>query len=144
VPASIETPSVNSLILADHVYRDGESGKWVIAGTFNNIFTNTLPIQYPLMDVFFQITNVHQPVDLHLRIEQADSGRVVLDVGGPISSPSKLDVVEKKVSLMGFPLEQAGKYWVQLLSNEEILTQAPLQVIMKGTDSQGENGHVAD
>jgi hypothetical protein len=124
----MESPTVNSLLLAERVYRDEESGQWIVAGVFNSILLPTVPAKHDRMDVFFQITNVSAPVDLHFRIESADKGEVLLDVGGPISCPSPLRVIEQKMSLREVVYRAVGKYWVQLVSNEEILTQAPLYV----------------
>ena len=124
----METPTVNSLLIADRIYRDIETKKWVISGVFNTIGFRAFPAKYDTMEVFFQITNVAQPVDLHFRIEHADSGEVTVDFGGPIGSPSPLNVVEQKVVLRGVGFPRPGKYWVQLVSNEEILSQTPLYV----------------
>ena len=124
----MQTPTVNSLIFADRVYRDMETKKWIIAGVFNTIGFAAFPGRYDWLEVFFQITNVSQPVDLHFRIELAATGKSLVDVGGPIGSPSPLNVVEQKVVLRGLKFPEAGKYWVQLVSNEEILSQTPLYV----------------
>ena len=124
----MQTPTVNSLIFADRVYRDMETKKWIIAGVFNTIGFGAFPGRYDWLEVFFQITNVSQPVDLHFRIEHAGTGEAMVDFGGPIGSPSPLNVVEQKVVLRGLKFPEPGKYWVQLVSNEEILSQTPLYV----------------
>jgi hypothetical protein len=124
----MQTPTVNSLIFADRVYRDAETKKWIIAGVFNTIGFRSFPARYDWLEVLFQITNVSQKVDLHFRIEEAATGKSLVDVGGPIASPSPLNVVEQKVVLRGLKFPEAGKYWIQLVSNEEILSQTPLYV----------------
>ncbi len=124
----METPTVNSLIVADRVYRDIESRKWVISGVFNTLGCKSFPGTYDWMEVFFQLTNVSKPVDLRFRIESAESGDSIIEFGGPIGSPSPLNVVEQKVVLRGVEFPEPGKYWVQLVSNEEILSQTPLYV----------------
>lgn len=132
-----EPPTVNSLLIAERVFRDRESGEWIIAGVFNAIHTQQLPAEYPRkIEVFFQITNIGRDVDLHLRIEHSD-GDVLLDVGGPITADNPLRVVERRVVLDGVKFPKPGKYWVQLLSREEILTQAPLHIIVVREESNG-------
>ena len=37
---------VVALLLADHVYRDGESGKHVVAGTFNHLEAPSVPVRF--------------------------------------------------------------------------------------------------
>ena len=83
--STTEKPLPLSLLVADRVYHDRETGKWVVAGIFSNIGFASLPRTYDSMEIFFQVTNVSQPVDLHLRLEHSD-GEAILDVGGPIES----------------------------------------------------------
>ncbi len=129
----METPTVNSLLFADHIYRDIETRKWIISGVFNTVGFRTFPAEYDCIEVFFQITNVSRPVDLHFRLEKADSGDTLVDIGGPIGSPSPLNVIEHKIVLRKITFPSPGKYWIQLVSNEEILSQAPLYV--RGVDA---------
>lgn len=133
-----ESPSANALLIAERVFRDRDTGEWIIAGVFNQLHVRQLPQRHPRLDVFFQITNVSRPVDLRLRVEHAE-GDVLLDFGGPIKANSPLYVHEQKVTLDGLVFHKQGKHWIQLLSNEEILTQAPLHVILheEGADHGG-------
>lgn len=87
------------------------------------------PIFHEHMAVFLQVTNVSKPVDLRLRIENADNGDVLLEFGGPITANSPLEVIERAIQLRGIKFPVFGKYWIQLLSREEILIQAPLYVL---------------
>jgi hypothetical protein len=88
-----QTPTPLALLVADRVYHDRETGKWIVAGIFSTIGFSSLPQNYEHMEVFFQLTDVaSRPVDLHLRIEHAD-GEVVFDMGGPIKANSPLDVI---------------------------------------------------
>ncbi len=139
-----EPPTVNSLLIAERVFRDAETGEWIIAGVFNELTVNRLPAVCERIEVFFQMTNVGRNVDLHLRIEHADSGEVIVDVGGPITAADRLRVVENRVVFRGAPFAKEGKYWVQLLSREEILTQAPLHVrlVQETTHARNEDQDV--
>jgi hypothetical protein len=134
----METPTVNSLLLADHVYRDQHSGKWIVAGVFNTVRAEAYPCHHDRLDIFFQLTNVKDAVDLHLRIEHAETGDVLLDLGGPITAPNPLDVIEQTISVRALPISKPGKYWVQLVSDEEILTQAPLHAKLIRSESDQE------
>ncbi len=123
----IEKPKANALIVADAIYRDVLSAKWILAGVFNRILAPALPVVQD-MAVFFQVTNVSKPVDLRLRIEQEEAGELLLDFGGPISAESPLEVIERNIQLRGMKFPAFGKYWVQLVSREEILIRAPVYV----------------
>jgi len=127
---ALEPPVVNSLLIADRVYRDVDSGKWVIAGVFNRLKTPALPARLDQLNVFFQLTNATRSFDLWLRIEHAESGEVMFEMGGlmQVSPADPLRVIEHLVRLQDVLFRREGKYWIQLLSGEEILTQAPLYV----------------
>jgi len=141
-----EPPIVNSLLVADRVYRDQESGKWVIAGVFNSLSSPVLPIGVDEINVFFQLTNATRAFDLHLRIEHADSGRVLLDVGGEmlLNPADPLRVIENLVRLRQVQFQEPGKYWVQLTSDEEILAQTPLMVRLTPTPQIASEGNEHD
>ncbi|MCC6680876.1 MAG: hypothetical protein IT445_08230 [Phycisphaeraceae bacterium] len=130
-----ETSTVNSLLIAERVFRDDVTGEWIIAGVFNELHVNQIPAACDRIDVFFQLTNVGRKVDLHLRIEHADTGDVIGNLGGPITASDPLRVVEQRVALRNVPFAKEGKYWIQLLSHEEILTQAPLHVTLMRDDA---------
>jgi hypothetical protein len=133
-----EPPAVNSLLIAERVFRDAKTGQWVIAGVFNQMSVPALPFSADRFDVFFQITNVGRGVDLQLRIEHADSGDVVTSIGGAMTAPDPLRVVEQHVIFRNAPFARRGKYWVQLLSEEEILTQAPLHIAVTEETPDGD------
>lgn len=126
-PAS-ERPVPLSLLVAERIYQDRETGKWIVAGIFSTINAPGLPMTHDTLEIFFQITNVSRPVDLHLKVEHADSGAVLLDVGGNVKASSPLDVVHQRIVLRRVPFQHAGKYWIQLISTGEILMQVPLHV----------------
>lgn len=125
-----QPPCANALLIAERVYRDVETGEWIIAGVFNQIILPRLPHTYGRFDIFFQITDVSRPVDLTLRLEHSD-GTVIMNIGGPIRSESPLAVIEKAVHLHDVRFEKAGKYFVQLMSQEQLLIAAPLHVIVR-------------
>lgn len=126
---SAEAPVGLSLLVADRVYREANTGKWIIAGVFSTLHTQQLPVTVARMEVFFQVTNISRAVDLKLRIEHADEGERLFEFGGPIKARGPLEVIARKVEMINVPFKSAGKYWVQLTSNELIVVQAPLYVV---------------
>lgn len=131
-----EKPVPLALLVADHVYHDRETGKWVVAGIFSNIGFTALPRTYDSMEIFFQVTNISKPVDLRLRIEHSE-GDTLLDVGGPMQARSPLEVIPRRVVVRQLPFRKPGKYWVMLKSDQEIITQVPLHVSIV-TPQQGQ------
>ena len=135
-----ERPVPLSLLVAERIYQDRETGKWIVAGIFSNINAPGLPVTQDTLEIFFQITNISQPVDLHLKLEHADSETVLLDVGGKVQSHSPLEVIHQRIVLRRVPFNRSGKYWVQLISGGEILMQVPLYVrLLQPSQPQAQN-----
>jgi hypothetical protein len=124
----MQTPTANSLLIADRVYRDAESRKWVISGVFNTLGFRAFPGVHDWMEVFFQLTNVSREVDLRFRVENTNDGSLLVELKGQIGSPSPLNVLEQKIVMRGLRFPGPGKYWVQLVSDEAIVAQTPLYV----------------
>ena len=134
--STTESPTPLALLIADHIYQDRATGNWIVAGTFNTILTRRLPFPRSL-EIFFQVTGISRPVELRLRVERASDGAPMIDIGGPITATDPLQVHTQKVRLLGLPFTEEGKYWVQLVSQQEILIQAPLYVrLTRSADPQ--------
>lgn len=125
-----EKPIPIALLVADDVYQDIFTNKWVIAGVFSQIIVSKLPATRDQFVVFWQVTGVHEAVDLRLRIEHCETGDPVFEGGGPISAESPLGVISVPIHFRKMEFQKQGKYWVQLLSEEEILIQSPLYVTL--------------
>jgi hypothetical protein len=121
-----EKPVPLAMLIADHIYQDRSSGKWVVAGVLSALVARELPMTQQVLEIFFQLTNIHSTSTVRLVIEHADGDLKVLGVEGRANAPSPLDVVSQKISLRNVPFQKPGKYWVQLLHEGEILIQAPL------------------
>ena len=99
-----------------------------------------LPARQDRLEVFFQVTNVSRPVELRLRLEHAENQELLFDMGGPISGSSPLDVLPRRVVIRRLSFRRTGKYWLQLVSDESIVTQVPLYVKIVDPPPQAEEG----
>ena len=50
-------PHVQAIILCDHIYRDDETGKCVLAGTFNRVFLEEFPGEYHPASIYLNLTD---------------------------------------------------------------------------------------
>ena len=50
-------PHVQAVILCDHIYRDEDSGKCVIAGTFNRVFLQDFPGSYQPASIYLNLSD---------------------------------------------------------------------------------------
>lgn len=136
-------PTLQAMVLADHVYRDASSGKYIIAGTFNTLWQGK---QQPLPDdpalpneiagkgkryanpsgvagsphVYLAMTDVHRQVSLDLRyINLADSS-VLLEAQIELKSTDPVSMVEYGFPLPMLPISP-GQFSLDLLYEGEIL-----------------------
>jgi hypothetical protein len=115
-------------LIADEVYRDEQTKKLIVIGTFNSVLAESLPCVQPRMVVLFTLTNGNGSYDLQLSVEHERTGRPVVEMSGPITLDGPLQIVEVNVGLGGVVFPEEGKYWVVLRSDGEILSQRPLIV----------------
>lgn len=126
-----------SIILCDVVYRDERTKKLLIVGTFNRIAAPSVPCMHPHLEVLFTLTNGRGSYQLSLAIEHADTGEKVVEVSGPLSVQDPLAVRDINLILRNLEFRAAGKYWVVLRSDGEILSQRPFLVEVAAPDDEG-------
>lgn len=135
-------PVLQALLLADHVYQDKDTGKKVIAGTFNQLNLSKLkaapknaeptaggPRQLSPAEVtrpgspsaFISLTDVRGPTDLELRyVDLADNG-VLLMLKFRVESDDPLKTVEAILPVPPLPTPRPGVYALELFCNDEPL-----------------------
>src|SRR5688572_17523476 len=125
---SAELPQCLSIIICDDIYRDEETKKLIIVGTFNSISASNFPCAHPKMSVLFTLTNGHGDYNLKLAIEHAETGVDIVEVSGPLQMASPLIISDFNVSLQNLHFPVEGKYWVSLSVNDVIIMQRPFVV----------------
>lgn len=107
-------------MLADHVYQDVQTGKKVIAGTFNVLFARTFPAQFGRSTfAFISLTEVRGSVELVLRYVRLDTNQVLL-MTQPIrvESQDPLQTFELTFEVPPFPMPGPGVYAFEVLSED--------------------------
>ena len=117
-----------SMMICDSIYRDEQTKKLILVGTFNAITTRTLPCRHPRMSVIFTLTNGRGKYHLRLSIEHERSGHEVATLQGPLIVDDPLEVTDVNVELLDIEFTEEGKYWVVLSADGDILQQRPLWV----------------
>ncbi|MCW5768458.1 MAG: hypothetical protein KIT19_07225 [Phycisphaeraceae bacterium] len=123
-----ETLTCVSILVCDDIYRDEMTKKMVIVGTFNHVFSRTMPASLPKSCILISLTNGNGDYDLSVVIEHEKSGNEIFRVGGPMTVKSPLDIVDLDIRLHDLKLPDVGKYWVQVREGARILGQRPLIV----------------
>lgn len=123
-----EKLSCISIIVCDDVYRDERTKKMIIVGTFNQISTARLPSVHPSLNVLFSLTNGRGKYDVRVSVEHETTGEVAVEFGGSIEFNDPLAVNDVNIVLGNLMFKHAGKYWITLKSDGEILQMRPFFV----------------
>lgn len=124
-------PRLLALLLADHVYRDQETGKHVVAGTFNQLEAPTLPVRFTgPVTLFASVADVLEPTTFELRFLELATGEDLLGPREVELGPEASGLaIEFAVVLPPLPLPRAGRYAFRLSSPVATLGEAPLDVV---------------
>jgi hypothetical protein len=121
---------VQALLLADHIYRDHGSGKFVIAGTFHQLSVGSFPASFGrFAGVFVSLSNVIGKKVITLHFVDATTNEVLLDTrpleifGNDPHLP-----IEFAVEVPPLPLPRPGMFWLQLKTNGILIGSIPVFV----------------
>ncbi len=121
-----------SIIVCDDIYRDEQTKKLILVGTFNSITAPSLPCRHKRMSVLFTLTNARGTYDLSLSIEHVKTEQKVVEFAGPFRADDPLAIHEVHVTLENAVFPEEGKYWVSLSADGEIIQQRPLWMHASG------------
>jgi hypothetical protein len=123
-------PTLHALVLADQIYRDEGSGKYVIAGTFHHVHVGGFPTTLSRsIGVFVSVSGCEGDVDVNLDFIDADSGEVLVKshaLGFHCTDPTL--PVEFAVEIPPLPLPRPGRYVMRLATNGTVLGEGPVTV----------------
>ncbi len=114
-----------SIIICDDIYRDEKTKKLVIVGSFSTINCPAFPALHPRFKILFTLTNGKGKYNLSLAIEHAESGNELMEMKGKLSLEDPLAISDLDVEIQGMTLPAAGKYWVTIKADGELVGQRP-------------------
>ena len=135
-------PVLQAMVLADHVYQDKFSGKFIIAGTFSVIFhgqkvaaPNDGPtdiegdvrkIQGLVSEVgspflYLALTEIHEKVPLQLKLVDLSDASVLLEAEFSVIAQDPTQLTEAVLPMPKLPITKFGTYSLDLLHDEETL-----------------------
>lgn len=124
------SPTLQALLVADHIYQDNGSGKYVIAGTFHQIKVPAFPTTLSrTVGVFVCVSGVEGDVDVGLEFLDSERGEVLIrssSFGFHCEDPAL--PVEFAVEIPPLPLPRPGHYAMRLAANGIVLGEAPVIV----------------
>ncbi|MCH7812621.1 MAG: hypothetical protein IID40_01240 [Planctomycetes bacterium] len=116
-------PKLQALVLADHVYIDAQSGKKIIAGTFNTLRPKEIPsVSGQAAQAFVSVTNIHGALELVLRYVDLEDNRVLCE-SQPIKvvCDNPLSTVDLVVPLPPLPMPHEGVFAFEVYTGSHLL-----------------------
>jgi hypothetical protein len=107
---------LQALLLADSIYQDRGSGKYVIAGTFHSVNVAGFPsLLGRSVGVFIALVGHTDEAELEISLIEASTETVLLR-SGPLTIPAGHgdDPLELAVELPSLPLPRPGRYLIRV------------------------------
>jgi len=147
-------PSLQAMVLADQIYQDRSTGKFIIAGTFRGVLLgqqNTIPassdsavtdgrqfvgsvIRSGSPYLYIALVDVHGEVPLDLKFVDLSDASVLLEAQFVVVAVDPVSVAEYCVPMPPLPITKVGSYSLDLLYDNEIL--GAWRVVVKGFAEQ--------
>lgn len=137
-------PVLQALVLADYVYVDAQTGKKVIAGTFNELQAATFPTQFPRVTfAYLCLADLRGQTELDLHYVDLSSGEVLMQLENvPVDASSPLDSTELIVEVPEFPMPHPGSFALEVHCGGELL--GFLRITVQEADEEAEQGFKED
>ncbi|MCD4727484.1 MAG: hypothetical protein K8R46_07480 [Pirellulales bacterium] len=133
-------PVLQALVVADHVYRDGVTGKHIIVGTFNSYKFSRKPTvaQVETPDgtnktivaggidsgspyAYVCLTDVCQGTKFRLQFVNLSKNVVLFGTEAVVQDVNRLSAIEMAFPLPRLPIKEAGVYAFEVVWENEIL-----------------------
>ena len=125
-----QAPDVLAMILADTVLQEVATGKFFLQGTYSHITGATFPLVYPVLTLYFAITNGHGKTPVKIRLIDVDESRnPIFEIDGMVDFADPLQVCETVFSARGVRFPLPGQYRLQLFCAGQLLRERRLQVV---------------
>lgn len=120
--------TLHAFLLADAIYRDAETGKFVVAGTFHQLNVAAVPATFGrTIGVFASLGGLIGTRVIQLAFLSNPAGDVLLQTQFEVSSADGLPV-DFALEVPPLPLPYAGRYRFLLLTDGLLLGEIPLVV----------------
>jgi len=130
-------PNLLALLVADNVYRDARTGKYIISGTFNKLFFSRTNLNQPVMVdgkqrllggmdsgspyAYLCLSDVRGDTKLMLRyVDLADNSQL-FEGEIRVTAQSPLDSVEAILPLPRLPVPHPGIFALEILYENELV-----------------------
>lgn len=133
-------PILQALVLADHIYIDANTGKKVIAGTFNHLTSTEFPTTFGRNKfAFISLTDVHGSVPVELRYVDLSNNETLFELKHlEVQSADPLETVEMVVEVPSLPMPHEGAFAFEVHAAGEII--GAMRVFVSRAEAMGGPG----
>jgi hypothetical protein len=119
-----------AFLIADHVYCDQGSNKYVIAGTFHQLNVSAFPaIFHKTVGVYIKLASFTGSTGLEIVFEEQATGEVLLRTRAlEITNDDPHRPVELALEVPPLPLPRPGRYAFKLLVGSHVVGNAAIDV----------------
>lgn len=125
---TIQKPYALAMVICDHVWRDGTTGKCTLLGSFSFIAAASFPATHHSMGIYAAITDGRGKVSITLTIVDADEEEALFRAEAEIGFEDPRAVSELVLNLQNITFPRPGEYRVQLFAGDEFLLERRLIV----------------
>ncbi|MGE3163273.1 MAG: hypothetical protein AB7O52_00020 [Planctomycetota bacterium] len=123
-------PHVQAIVLCDHIYRDDETGKCVIAGTFNRVFLGEFPGEYHPASIYLNLSDFNGHHDLRFRFVRLSDQQVLEESPGfPLIHDDRREHHECIFDLPPLQFPDPGRYTLEILYDGDVIGHADVEAL---------------
>jgi hypothetical protein len=116
------------IILCEAAYRIAGRPNLIIVNTFHALGVPACPCRFPKITIIYTVTEGHGTYEIELAVVHARTGQDVMTAKDQYTVRDPLSIGDVQIILNGVPLPEAGKYWIELRCNGELIGQRPFYV----------------
>ena len=126
----VQPPLVLSMVLADHIHSDPDTGKFSVLGTYYTILGREYPCHRERLWIYLALTDGRGEVNLQLRVIDVDELREPVYEGeASVSFSDPLQISKLALVCHDVTFPEPGEYRVQLSASGSPIRDLRLQLL---------------
>ena len=129
MPGSV-LPHVQAIVLCDNIYRDDETGKYVLAGTFNRVYFQSFPGEYPRASLYINLSDFMGHHRISFRFMHLAEG-AILDESPEfeLHHDDRREHHECIIELSALEFPEPGRYTLEILYDGDTIGHADVEAL---------------